>query len=144
MFGVEDVVWANPPGSRVPEFDVRPEHTTVDPGSPIVGGDVHDEIRQGDDPDRPRRPVPAGLVRLRDRITFYARRMAPKQVAIGIASLVVVAFVAGVLVGRGSSHPVVVAQRDGGIQAGGFNRFTAFPQFPPPTVSVPDRVAVAK
>ena len=103
-----------------------------------------DEIRQGDDADRQRYPMPAGLARLRDRVTLDARR-----IAVGAALLVVVAFVAGVLVGRHSSHPAVPDQAGRDIaftQALGdppsFRVRFAIPD-PTPEVSTGPRLSVA-
>ena len=137
MFGVEDVAWTDSPGSRGSARGDAPQVASDDTGSPAPEGGVHDEIRQGDGRDRQRRPMPAGLTRMRDRLAVGARRMSPAQIAISVAALVVVAFVAGVLVGRRSPQQPAVGQ------AGGIIGFTPTVSFPPgsSTIQLPGRVS---
>ena len=128
VFGVEDGLWVN---SSVSHNSVSYNPVSYSSESHTAESHAADEVRQGDDPARQRHPIPASVARLRDRlrdrVTVGCRRMKPQQIAFAVAALVVVAFVAGVLVGRRSPHQPAV------VQAGGFIPFTASLGFPAPT-----------
>ena len=136
VFSVEDGRWTNSAGSHSSDEINHGSDEIYHGSDEIYHGS--DEIHQGDEPRRQRHPMPARLVLLRDRLTVDARRLKPRQVAFVVASLVVVAFVAGVLVGRGTPHQPAT------VQAGGSIPFTQVVGDAPPTLRgrfvVPDPV----
>ena len=102
VFGVEDDLWTDTARPPAPAF--------------VAADGRLDEIRQGDDPARRPRPRWSGLARLgrlQARVEQGLRRSRPGQVAAAVAVLVVVAFVAGLLVGRRSSSGTSAAPPTG-------------------------------